>query len=236
MRLTPYGRREWGWTGLAAAALALSSILLALPGLAIAAGLFWLAIAAFFRDPDRALPDEPGAFTAPADGLVDDVTLLTGGDECERMGCARVHRIGTFLSVFDVHINRAPCALTVTGEIHRPGGYRDARDPLATRLNEAHTLVGTAAAENGGGPVIVRQIAGLVARRIVCGVGPGSTLARGQRYGMIKFGSRTELYLPAVPEIEIAVRPGTRVKGGISILARYRSIPSMSSTPSLPPC
>ena len=225
MTLTPYGRREWGWTGLVAAALAISAIPLDLPWLAIAAGLVWLGIAAFFRDPDRSLPDEPGVFTAPADGLVDDVAVLTGGEACEQMGCARVHRIGIFLSVFDVHINRAPCALTVTGEIHRPGGYRDARDPLATRLNEAHTLVGTASADFGGGPVLVRQIAGLVARRIVCSVGPGSTLARGQRYGMIKFGSRTELYLPEVPEIDVFIRPGTRVRGGVSLLARYRATP-----------
>lgn len=223
MKLTAYGLREWGLSGMAAALVAGIAIWLGHPGAALAAALVWACIAFFFRDPDRALPEGAGLFTAPADGLVDDVTLLTEGEACERMGCAKVVRVGIFLSVFDVHINRAPCAMRVTGDALRPGGFLDARHPDCKRLNAAHTIVGIADSDTGGGiPLMVRQITGLIARRIVCGAKPGAHLARGERYGMIKFGSRTELYLPAVPEIEIAVKPGTRAVGGITILARLK--------------
>lgn len=222
MNLTSYGRREWLTAGLAALAAAAASIPLQAPAFGAAALVLGLAVSAFFRDPDRALPEGPGLFTAPADGLVDDIATLSGDEACALLGCDRVHRIGIFLSVFDVHINRAPCDLAVTRDAHRPGGYLDARNGNATRLNEAHTLVGTASGECGRVPVMVRQIAGRIARRIVCEARPGDVLRRGQRYGMIKFGSRTELYLPAVPGIEIVATRGVRVRGGIDILARFR--------------
>jgi phosphatidylserine decarboxylase len=222
MKLTAYGRREWGASGAAAALIAGLALWLQHPGGALAAALVWAYIAFFFRDPARALPEGAGLFTAPADGLVDDVTLLSEGEACTLMGCEKVVRIGIFLSVFDVHLNRVPCALRVTAEAHRPGGYLDARHPDCQRLNEAHTIVGIAEPSMGGRPVMVRQIAGLIARRIVCEAKPGMLLQRGDRYGMIKFGSRTELYLPAVPEIEIAAKPGTRATGGITVLARLK--------------
>ncbi len=223
MTLTPYGKREWGLALLAGGSLALAAALLHLAGVAAVLLLLAIAAAAFFRDPDRRLPDGPGLFTAPADGLLDDITTLEGEDARSALpGCDRVYRIGIFLSVFDVHINRAPCDFAVTRDVHRPGGYLDARDTAATRLNEAHTLFGATAQACGSLPIAVRQVAGRIARRIVCAAKPGDTLARGQRYGMIKFGSRTELYLPAIPEIELVAPLHSRATGGVTILARYR--------------
>jgi len=225
MTLTPYGRPVWRALLLAGAALAAAALAAGRAGLALPPLLAALAGAAFFRDPARRLPKGTGLFTAPADGLLDDLALLEGeAAQAALPGCNRVHRIGLFLSVFDVHVNRAPCDFTVTRDHHRPGGYRDARDTAATRFNEAHTLIGTTPGPDGAPlPLAVRQIAGRIARRIVCAARTGDTLARGQRYGMIRFGSRTELYLPAIPEIEIVAPRRARATGGVTVLARYRT-------------
>jgi phosphatidylserine decarboxylase len=222
MKLTPYGRRELGVAGVSAAAISLAGALNQAVWPLAGSCLALLGVAAFFRDPDRAIPTEPGAFLAPADGLVDDITRLAEGDACELMGGGPVTRIGIFLSVFNVHVNRAPCGMTVLRDAHRPGRFLDARDGRCSRLNEAHSIAGTAGAAWGGGPVMVRQISGLVARRIVCTAKPGAPLEAGDRYGMIKFGSRTELYLPDSPAIAIAAKPGLRATGGVTILARFQ--------------
>lgn len=222
IKFTPYGRLELGLAGASAAAISLAGALNQAHWPLAASTLALLGVAAFFRDPDRERPAEPGVFTAPADGRVDDITRLTEGEACDLLGAAPAIRIGIFLSVFDVHVNRAPCDLAVARDAHRPGRYLDARDGACTRLNEAHTLAGKAGEAWGGGPVMVRQISGLVARRIVCTSLPGDVLKAGARYGMIKFGSRTELYLPENPRLAIVAKTGLRAVGGVTVLARYQ--------------
>jgi len=214
--LTRYAPREialYGGVPLALGGLAAAWGLpaLALPLLAL--GAFSLS---FFRDPERAIPAEPGAIVAPADGTVTDVTDV---DEPEFLR-GPATRIGIFLSVFNVHVNRAPVAGAVELVRHVPGGFRDARRAEeASRVNEAN-LLGLRADDAAGAPVLVRQIAGAIARRIVCEARPGQRLERGQRYGMIKFGSRTELFLPRGAGFQAAVRVGDRVRGGATVVAR----------------
>lgn len=127
----------------------------------------------------------------------------------------RALRVGIFLSVFDVHVNRSPLAGRVGQVEHTPGKFLDARDPACSRENERTDL--GIELSGGRGRVVVRQITGLIARRIVCKAQVGQDLARGERYGMIKFGSRTEVYFPA-GRLDVKVRPGDRVQGGRSVL------------------
>jgi phosphatidylserine decarboxylase len=178
-------------------------------------GLLWLGGLAFFRDPERASPAEPGLMVAPADGRVVEITKL---DHDPEIG-GPATRIAIFLSVFDVHINRSPCAGTVRSVRYKPGKFLDARDPDSGRLNESNTIVVDPAAPHVG-PVVVRQIAGLIARRIVCPLQAGDHLGTGQRIGLIKFGSRTELILPGHDLYEPAVRVGDRAVGAVTVMAR----------------
>ncbi len=194
-------------------------------GLFFLLGLFlnstWLALlgllgaaffAYFFRDPRRPIPDEPGLIVAPADGKV---ILLDEVREDKFLG-RPVRRVGIFMNVFDAHVNRTPVAGTVVTSTHRPGRYQAAFRPAADQINEQQsTLLDTAAGQR----VLVVQIAGLLARRIISYVQPGQKLERGERLGMICFGSRVDLYLP--PEVEVLVKVGDRVKAGSSIIARW---------------
>jgi phosphatidylserine decarboxylase len=164
----------------------------------------------FFRDPERTLPEDETAVVAAADGVVVEIAEM---EEPEWVK-ARMRRVAIFLSVFDVHTNRAPVAGTVTYSQRRVGRMLDARHPDASRLNECRTW----AIENGAGTVVVRQITGAIARRIVAWAQIGQHVARGERFGMIRFGSRTEVYLPL--SAEILVRVGDRVQGGGSVIAR----------------
>jgi phosphatidylserine decarboxylase len=165
----------------------------------------------FFRDPERTIAPEPGLIVAPADGkvvLVDEVAE----DEFLR-GPAR--RVAIFMNVFDVHVNRSPVAGALTEMHHRPGGYRAAYRREAVS-NEQQVLV---LADEAGRRVLMIQIAGILARRIIPFVQPGQQLARGERVGMICFGSRVDLYLP--PEVDIQVKVGDRLKAGSSIIGRW---------------
>ncbi len=162
----------------------------------------------FFRDPARRIPTESGLMVSPADGTVNEISEAVENDFL-KVPC---HKIGIFLSVFDVHINRSPCDGQVHALKYRPGKFLDARDPRCGAENEANSM-------HVGG-VVVRQIAGLIARRIVCESKPGDTLARGQQFGMIKFGSRTELWIPKDQVREICVKLNDKVKGGETLLAR----------------
>jgi phosphatidylserine decarboxylase len=175
-----------------------------------------LATASFFRNPPRRAPAEPGLIVAPADGRVTDVTPV---EELPVIGGSGI-RIGIFLSVLDVHVNRCPEKATVEAVYYRPGRFWDARHPQAGEQNESTTVV-LGASLVPGGAFVVRQIAGAIARRIVCHVVPGDRLERGQPMGLIKFGSRTELFLPAQEGIRIRVSTGTRVKAGVSVVAEY---------------
>ncbi len=191
--------------------------------LAVVAGLAALFCAWFFRDPERRGPDDDEVLVAPADGRVVSVDTVT--DE-PFMGAAAT-RIAIFLSVFDVHVQRAPAGGVVAHRDRRPGRFLAAWRPEAGAKNEQASL-GIATA---WGPVLVRQIAGLVARRIVTYPREGDPLAKGDRIGLIRFGSRVELFVP--PEWSVAVAPGDVVRGGESPVARVPSgVPPVSGNPS----
>lgn len=177
----------------------------------------WFLAVAFFRDPERRIPNDPGVWVSPADGRITDVTHLESSEGVDGP-CLRV---GVFLSVFDVHINRSPCAGRVVAAHYRPGAFLDARHPQAGERNEAMTLV-LEADELDGRRIAVRQVAGLIARRIICRAREGDRLARGERYGLIKFGSRTELIVPADAVAEVLVTVGVHVRGGATPILRVR--------------
>ncbi len=233
MRFASYAKKELSVAWTLALALVVAGMLVAYfadirAGISITAFtiLVWLSFILFFRDPERRIPEDTSLVLSPADGVVKDIELVANAKENEYFKGENAVRIGIFLSVFDVHINRAPCDLTVLEKSYRKGAFHDARNPQASAENEAATIVGEAEIAGHRCPILVRQISGAVARRIVCDAEPGVRLGRGQRYGMIKFGSRTELYLPAGQEFEITVKTGDKVHAGTSVIARFRERPA----------
>ncbi len=179
----------------------LASPIWALPCLLLAAFFLW-----FFRDPERAIPDTPGAIVSPADGKVTDIArIVTGGEKRTR--------ISIFLNVFDVHVNRSPIAGTIRDVRYQRGKYLNAMNEACAEQNEQNVVT----VEGEDQTVIFKQIAGLLARRIVFTKKVGDSVARGERVGLIKFGSRTDVLLE--PEARIQVKKGDRVKGGSSVLA-----------------
>ena len=222
IRLTVYGRREWlGLSALAAlccAGLAFAAWAwspLALLGLAVVLPV-WGWVLWFFRDPCRRVPSEPGLFISPADGRVTDITQLGSDSPLGRPGVA----VGIFMSVFDVHVNRSPCDARVEKVVHNDGLYLDVRLPRAWAANEAATIHLAYSHNQAALPVVVRQVAGLVARRIVTDLKPGQQVTRGGYIGMIKFGSRLELMVPAELAPQVCVQIGQRVLAGETILVR----------------
>jgi len=182
----------------------------------LAAGVVGILIAWFFRNPHREVPADSGLVVSPADGTIVEIEDLPFDEYIG--GPAR--KIGIFLSIFNVHINRAPIAGQVVGLRYRPGKYLNALRPESARENEQLAVyIEEAAAPHRG--MIVRQITGAIARRIVCWLKPGDMLSRGEQFGMIKLGSRTELVIPVEPGLEIQVRPGDKVRAGATVLARY---------------
>jgi phosphatidylserine decarboxylase len=176
--------------------------------------LIWLAFAAFFRDPPRRpSANNPTDFLSPADGTISAVIRVAHHDATN--GPALVIRI--FLSVLDVHINRAAYDGTVVGLRHQPGRYLDARMSAGARVNE--NLLLTLRLDDGR-MYGIRQISGAIARRIICRVKIGQRLNRGQRYGMIQFGSTTELILPQPECATSLVQEGSRVYAGRTAIAR----------------
>ncbi len=166
----------------------------------------------FFRDPNRPLPGDEFTVVSPADGKVTDV----GERDDEEYFKGTVQSVGIFLSVFDVHVNRSPLEGTVDYLRHQDGLYKDARDPEASTLNEAQNI----GFKSKLGPrFLIRQITGLIARRIVCPLQVGDSVERGERFGMLKFGSRTELWFDNDFEVDWKVSPGTNVMGGQTALA-----------------
>jgi len=178
--------------------------LLAIPFVAIAA-----FMAYFFRDPHRTIPVEPGIIVAPADGLVTIVRLANGQENLESL-------ISIFLSPLDVHINRSPIGGLITEIAYKKGKYLMATKEASRLLNEQNTLT----IQGDGLTVRCTQIAGILARRIVCWKRPGEGVKCGERFGMIKFSSRTDLLLP--PNVEVVAREGMRVRGGVTIVGRIR--------------
>ena len=175
----------------------------ALTALAVLVAIFFLW---FFRDPERTVPTGPGEIVSPGDGVVTEVDWL------ETASGSRL-RMSIFLNVFDVHVNRAPVAGTVKVVEHREGSFLNAMKPESVVMNEQTLVV----IDAGGYEVSYKQIAGLLARRIVCAVKVGDRLERGQRVGLIKFGSRVDVLMPA--EAVPKVKAGSRVRGGSTIVA-----------------
>ena len=197
----------------------------AIPGFFQIAG--WLLVATFFvigalivwffRNPPRRIPAEPGLIISPADGKIVAIDEI----EDDEFLHGPAIRIGIFLSIFNVHINRAPVAGRVIGLRYKPGKYLNALRPESARENEQLSV----RMQETVAPFrryIVRQITGAIARRIVCWLKPGDELTRGEQFGMIKLGSRTELVLPREAGLKILVRIGDKVKAGSSTLASYQ--------------
>ena len=168
-----------------------------------------LAVAAFFRDPSRTAPEGDDNVLAPADGKVVGVREVEADDIVGERGV----EIDIFLSIFNAHVNRAPVGGVVEKVTYRKGSFQSALRGSAGRANEQNTVE----IRGDGYRVVVRQIAGAVARRIVCACKVGESLRRGQRFGMIKFGSRTQVVLPAAI-FRPQVKPGDRVKAGITVI------------------
>ncbi len=160
----------------------------------------------FFRDPQRAIPQEPGAVVSPGDGKVTDVSAVSVGSD-------RQTRLSIFLSVFDVHVNRSPIAGVVRDIRYQRGRFLNAMNEVSAEQNEQNIVT----VEGDGQKVVFKQIAGLLARRIVFYPKVGDRLERGQRVGLIKFGSRVDVLLDASARVNVKV--GDRVKGGASVLA-----------------
>jgi phosphatidylserine decarboxylase len=192
---------------LAAAALIglLTGPLWALPAVLLAAFFLW-----FFRDPDRVVPDAAGALVSPADGKVTAISPANSD------GSPRV-RISIFLNVFDVHVNRSPTSGIIRAVQYQKGKFVNAMHAASAEQNEQNVVT----VEGEGGTVIFKQIAGLLARRIVFDKKVGDRVERGERIGLIKFGSRVDVLLD--PSAAIAVKVGDRVKGGSSVLAHTRA-------------
>ncbi len=172
----------------------------------------------FFRDPLREVPRDDRLLLAPADGTVRDIEIV---DETSFIGGPAL-RIGIFLSVFNVHINRSPCEVKVEKITYHRGRFLNAMSPQAGQVNESND-VALVRTKRPNDRLLVRQVSGAIARRIVCATRMGQPLAAGEQFGMIKFGSRTELYVPAGEYIECLVRIGDKVKAGVTPMVRYRS-------------
>lgn len=188
--------------------LAAAGLLLWLTGwpFALVAGLLAAFFLWFFRDPERTIPTGPGLIVSPGDGLVTETIRLETPDGPRQ-------RISIFLSVFDVHVNRSPIGGTISAVRYQKGKYLNAMNPASADQNEQNIVT----VRGDGVEVVFKQIAGLLARRIVFVPAVGSAIGRGERVGLIKFGSRVDVVVPA--EAVLRVKPGVRVKGGASILA-----------------
>jgi phosphatidylserine decarboxylase len=180
------------------------------PWMVVVAGLLVIFCINFFRDPDRPIPSGDETVVAAADGLVADIEEV---EETEVLK-TKCLRVGIFLSVFDVHVNKSPIAGKVVFHKYYPGTYLDARNPECSKKNAALTW----AFEGRNATLVVRQITGAIARRIVPWSKLGDEVPKGFRFGMIRFGSRTEVYLPM--NTEITVKIGDRVKGAETVIAR----------------
>jgi len=214
----PFAR--WGLAELALLSLPLLAATIALTltfwYFAPLPGIVCLLVVWFFRDPPRRVPEEAGLIVSPADGTISEVAEL---DHDEFVGGPAV-RIGIFLSIFNVHINRAPARCRVVRLRYSPGSFISAVKPESTLVNE-NLWIGLEEETPPHRRMVVRQIAGMFARRIVCGLRPGEVVERGHKFGMIKLGSRTELILPRESGLSVEVRAGERVRAGSSVVARY---------------
>ncbi|HZI93442.1 MAG TPA: phosphatidylserine decarboxylase [Patescibacteria group bacterium] len=188
---------------------------------AAAAALVTAAVASFFRDPRRRIPQDPALILSPADGRV--VKIAPGREGAPDAGRC----VSIFLSVFNVHVNRSPARGTISSIRYTPGSFLPAFRDKASDLNEQNLLV----LDTERGVLQVKQIAGLIARRIRCYKRAGEPVGQGEKIGFITFGSRVDLMVPAEAELRVTV--GDRVKGGTSIIAVYGGIPPVRSADSV---
>jgi phosphatidylserine decarboxylase len=184
----------------------------AIPALLLAAFFLW-----FFRDPERQVPAIAGAVVSPGDGKVTDVSTVS-------VGGVALRRVSIFLSVFDVHVNRSPIAGVIREVRYQRGKFRNAMGANSAAENEQNIVT----VQGDEHTVVFKQIAGLLARRIVFTPKVGDRVARGERIGLIKFGSRVDILLD--PDAEIQVKPGDRVKGGASVVALLAVAPPLETT------
>jgi phosphatidylserine decarboxylase len=220
-RLTTYGLGTLAGTGVILAAAGAALWIFVHPWAVAAPGALFAFCLWFFRDPDRALPEGEDLILSPADGTVADIEEV---DEPDFVG-GRAVRVGVFLSIFNCHVNRAPLGGKVRRVSYRPGKFLAAFNDRASAENESNFVgIETGRRLPSGGPlkVAVKQISGVIARRIVCGCRENDTIARGERFGMIKFGSRTELYLPPEAVAGLDVKVGDKVRGGATVIGRLK--------------
>jgi len=216
--ISRYGIAEVTIFGLVLAAAAILGWVYVSVWLSAALAAVLVGFVGFFRDPKRKVPAEPGVLVSPADGKIVEISET---QDCPLLG-GKALKIGIFLSVFNVHINRAPAAGTVSRLEYVPGKHYNALREKAGALNECNNVVMNCP-DVPDKQILVKQIAGVLARRIVCGCKVGQQLARGERFGMIKFGSRTELYVKYSERLQVQVKQGEKVKAGSSVLVRYQA-------------
>jgi phosphatidylserine decarboxylase len=190
-----------------------ASFMLHWPVVAVVLVLLALFVFSFFRDPERVIPAEPGAVVSPGDGRV---MVVTEEENAGRPG----KRVSIFLAVWNVHVNRSPAAGTISKLEYRPGKFLAAMRERASLENEQNVFT----LSTDAGEIVFKQIAGLIARRVVSWKKAGEQVARGERIGLVRFGSRVDLWVPK--EAEILVRVGENVKGGSSVLARWPAKPA----------
>jgi phosphatidylserine decarboxylase len=200
----PIAREGWPFI-FGSGAVLLIFLLLKMTAPSLAALILTLFVTWFFRDPERTVTTDDSLLVSAGDGKVIEVMALPDGGT----------KIGVFLSIFDVHVNRVPLSGRVTEAACRRGRFLAAWKTIASDENEQCGIV----IDHPRGSVRVVQVAGLIARRIVCRLKEGDTVERGERYGLIRFGSRVDVFLPATAEV--AVKVGDRVRGGESVVARW---------------
>jgi phosphatidylserine decarboxylase len=216
--LTPYGKREWLTILVIGSMFTVTFLVVGWYVLSILMMGSCISLLSFFRNPRRHVPTQRGVMVSPADGRVSSIHRL---ERFEPLGgpatCIRV-----FLSVLNVHVNRSPCHAVVDSIAHRDGQHLNALNPGSAEVNES-TLMVLRHPSRESGVAAVRQVAGAIARTIVCEVKAGQILQRGQPYGMIKLGSTTELYIPDDLKPEVMVVVGQHVSGGVTVLAKVTS-------------
>lgn len=217
------GIARWGWAelwlmGLPLLVLSVAWNLTPLYPLAYVTAIVLVWLVSFFRDPKREVPTEAGLVVSPADGTIAEITKL---EHHEFIGGPAV-RVGIFLSIFNVHLNRSPLDARVIRLAYHPGKFLNALNPESAILNE-NMVIGLEENLPPYRKLVVRQIAGLFARKIVCDLKPGQDVGRGEKFGMIKLGSRTELILPDEPGLQVLTVVGQKVKAGNTVLAKFVS-------------
>jgi phosphatidylserine decarboxylase len=229
--LTKYGRREWLLCSLVIAACIAAAIWVSLPRwwwslvTIVPLSAVWVWVLWFFRDPERPFTGGPDLLVSPADGRVTDITPI--GPDSD-LGCEGI-KVGIFMSIFDVHVNRSPADAVVEQVRHVAGVFLDARNPLSAERNESATIHLRLRVDGKDYPLVIRQVAGLIARRIVTDLAAGQRLARGQRIGMIKFGSRMEVLAPRELSPRVLVGIGQHVSAGQTAMIALNSPDPLAS-------